>query len=252
MSNRFKQNWRSTFKTSKFAGQLLPSATKKQIMSTQVIVEKAVIKEVDFARIKQKAVKKFLSNLGLNKLVGFTKMRPECYNPAFDSSYHVHHKIFLIRSNIDRVWNEYKTIHPKDAWNGAMVSFGLQYSTKKNSINYLNDPYAGMEKGQIIILNLRLFWGGFNIAVAHEVAEVNEEKRLIKLCYMRGGASEGSQWITLRETVEGFTEVSHQTFYKSSSNFRDKTLYPRLHTKAITEFHVNVKRQAEAIKKSES
>jgi len=221
-------------------------------MGNQVIVEQAVIKEVDFARIKQKAVKKFIANLGLDKLVGFTKMRPECYNPAFDSSYHVHHKLFLVRSNIDLVWDAYKTIHPRDAWNGAMVSFGLQYSTRKNSINYLNDPYAGMEKGQIIILNLRLLWGGFNIAVAHEVSEVNEEKRSIKLCYMRGGASEGSQWITLRATEEGFTEVSHQTFYKSSSNFRDTKLYPRLHTKAITEFHVNVKRRAEAMRGSVS
>ena len=175
-------------------------------------------------------------------------MRPECYNPALESTYHIHNKTFLIRSNIDCVWNAYKTIHPKEAWNGAMVSFGLQYSTKKNSINYINDDYAGMEKGQIIILNLRLLWGGFNIAVAHEVSEVNEQKRMIKLCYMRGGASEGSQMITMRETKEGFTEVLHKTFYKSNSNFRDTKLYPRLHTRAITEFHLNVKKKAEGIK----
>ena len=103
-----------------------------------------------------------------------------------------------------------------------------------------------MQKGQIIILNLNLFWGLLNIAVAHEVTEVNEQKRLIKLCYMKGGASEGSQWITLNETKEGYTEVSHQTLYKSKSNFRDTKLYPALHTKAITEFHLNVKRKAES------
>ena len=203
--------------------------------------------EVDFKKVQQKTVKKFIANFGLHKPTGFTEMRPECYDPARESSYHVHRKTFLIRNNVDSVWNAYTTIHPKEAWCGTMVSFGLQYSRKKNSINYLNDDYSGMEKGQIIILNLRFLWGSFNIAVAHEVSEVNEQNRTIKLCYMRGGASEGSQIITLRETKDGHTEVSHKTFYKSNSNFRDTRLYPRLHTKAITEFHLNVKRKAEAV-----
>ena len=204
--------------------------------------------EVDFEKVRQKTVKKFIATFGLGTPTGFTEMRPECYNPSMQSTYHVHTKTFLIRNNIDCVWNAYRTIHPKEAWNGAMVSFGLQYSRLKNCINYINDDYSGMEKGQIIILNLRLLWGGFNIAVAHEVSEVNEQKRLIKLCYMRGGASEGSQIITMQETKEGHTEVLHKTFYKSKSNFRDTRLYPRLHTKAITEFHLNVKKKAEGIK----
>jgi hypothetical protein len=204
--------------------------------------------EIDFEKVRQKTVKKFIANFGLNKLHGFTEMRPECYDPARENAYHVHRKTFLIKNNVESVWNAYKTIHPKEAWNGAMVSFGLQYSRRRNSVNYLNDEYSGMEKGQIIILNLRLLWGSFNIAVAHEVSEVNEQSRTIKLCYMQGGASTGSQIITLSETKEGFTEVFHKTFYKSKSNFRDTKLYPRLHTRAITEFHLNVKKKAEALK----
>ncbi|HEY5917711.1 MAG TPA: hypothetical protein VIU13_09935 [Chryseolinea sp.] len=213
----------------------------KQAMITPLL-------EVDYERVRQKTVKKFIADFCLTNPTGLTDMRPECYNPALESTYHVHRKTFLIRSGVDCVWNAYKTIHPKEAWTGAMVSFGVQYSRMKNIINYVNDDYAGMEKGQIIILNLRLLWGGLNIAVAHEVSEVNEQKKLIKLCYMRGGASEGSQIITMQETNEGFTEVLHKTFYKSKSNFRDTTLYPRLHTKAITEFHLNVKKKAEGIK----
>jgi len=210
-----------------------------------MIITSQVNKEVDFAKIKQKQVKKFMTDYGLNKLGGFKKMRLVCFDPAVKATYHKHRKTFLIKQDIESVWNAYKTIHPKEAWNGEMVSFGLQYSRRNNAINYLNDEYAGMEKGQIIILNLRLLWGALNIAVAHEVAEVNELERSIKLCYMEGGASEGSQWITLRATKEGFTRVSHQTLYKSRSNFRDTRLYPRLHTKAITEFHDNVKKKAE-------
>jgi hypothetical protein len=201
--------------------------------------------EVDFSKIEQKKVKKFMMDYGLNELSGFTKMKPVCYDPSAAATYKKHFQSFLIKQSVDKVWNTYTTIHPKEAWNGEMVSFGLQYSLKKNSINYLNEPYAGMEKGQIILLNLRIFGGLLHIAVAHEIAEVNEQERLIKLCYMEGGASEGSQWITLHETPDGFTEVKHLTLYKSKSNFRDTKLYPRLHTKAITEFHVNVKRKAE-------
>ena len=40
----------------------------------------------------------------------------------------------------------------------------------------------------------------------------------------------------------GKTEVSHHTFYRSGSWFRDKFIYPYFHTKAINEFHGNVRR----------
>jgi hypothetical protein len=201
--------------------------------------------KVDLEKIKQKRVRQFITNNGLIQVSGFSKLQPVCYKPEDAASYRKHFQSFLIKKNIESVWNTYTTIHPKEAWNGEMVSFGLQYSQKNSTVNYLNEPYAGMEKGQIIILNLRILWGILTIAVAHEIADVNKSEWLIKLCYMKGGASEGSQWITLKETPEGFTEVSHLTLYKSDSKFRDTKLYPRLHTKAISEFHRNVKRVAE-------
>ena len=204
--------------------------------------------EVDLEQIQYPKVREFLKANGLRNPSDFTNLHPVCYDPAAADSYHSHHEEFLIRQPVDVVWKIYKTIPPVEAWNGDMVSFGLLYGRGNNNLSYLHDSYDGMEKGQIIILNLRLFWGLLNIAVAHEVAEVNEEKRMIKLCYMAGGASEGSQWITLKETSDGFTLVDHQTFYKSKSMFRDKQLYPGLHTKAIAEFHHNVKRKAESSK----
>lgn len=202
--------------------------------------------EIDFNRISHKKVRKFVLDYGLTTVGGFSKMTPLCYKSAEKESYREHHKTFVIRESVDFVWDTYVRIHPKDAWNGEMVSFGLQYSQRDQTINYLNDDYPGMQEGQILILNLTIFWGMLNIAVAHQVAEVDEKKHLIKLCYMKGGASEGSQWITLKATEEGFTEVSHLTLYKSKSDFRDTRLYPALHTKAISEFHLNVKKRAES------
>lgn len=200
---------------------------------------------IDLGRIRQKKVKKFISAYGLHTTSGFTKMQPAGYDAKHQSTYRKHHKKFLIRQNIDVVWESYKTIHPNEAWKGNMVSFGLQYCTNKNKLQYLQDEYNGMEAGQIVILNLRLLWGALNIAVAHKIVEVNDLEKTIKLSYMMGGASEGSQWISMRATSEGFTEVSHDTYYKSKSAFRDKRLYPGLHTKAISEFHRSVKLKAE-------
>lgn len=204
--------------------------------------------EVDFEKIKQKKVKKFMSKHGLNTVAGFARFRAACYEADHDATYKKHTHSFIIENHIETVWHTYANIHPKEAWNGEMVSFGVQYSQKDNSINYLDDAYAGMEEGQIIILNLKLILGFLNIAVAHRVTEIDEQNRMIKLCYMESGASEGSQWINLHETPEGFTKVSHLTLYKSKSHFRDTKLYPRLHTKAISEFHLNVKKKAELVK----
>ncbi|HTF17571.1 MAG TPA: hypothetical protein VK658_05830 [Chryseolinea sp.] len=200
---------------------------------------------IDLGKIRQKKVRKFISNYGLHSTSGFTRMQAAGCSASDASSYHQHHKKFIVRQRPDLVWDAYMKIHPRDAWTGDMVSFGVQYCTRRNCVNYFQDECTGIEEGQIIILNLRLLWGALNIAVAHQIAEVNHSEMMFKLCYMVGGASAGSQWITLKPTAEGFTEVHHDTLYKSNSNFRDTKLYPLLHTKAITEFHASVKRKAE-------
>jgi hypothetical protein len=202
---------------------------------------------IDLEKIKQKKVRKFLRDKGITTTAQFPILTPVCTDTSRLATYHQHAKTFLIRRRLAEVWETYKTISPEEAWRGEMVSFGLQYNRAKDKVTYMHDAYEGMEKGQVIILNLRLFGGLFNLAVAHEVMEVNDEEHTLKLCYMKGGASEGSQHISLTETAEGFTEVFHLTYYKSGSNFRDTRIYPPLHTKAISEFHNKVKRKAESL-----
>lgn len=200
--------------------------------------------DIELKKIRPKKVKKYLVKYGLINRDQFANLKPLCYNEALENTYRKHLQTFIIKRDIDTVWNTYATIHPNEAWNGDMISFGVQYSRRGHNFQYINDPYSGMEKGQVLVLNLKLLWGMLNIAVAHEVAEIDAAKRTIKLCYMPGGASEGSQWITLNETKEGFTEIVHLTYYKSKSNFRDTRLYPKLHTKAISEFHDSVRKKA--------
>jgi hypothetical protein len=124
-----------------------------------------------------------------------------------------------------------------------MVRFGLQYSRNQNTFSYPdNTQYKGIEAGQILILNLRLLNGLFNLAVGHEIKEVNDVQHFIRICYLENGASRGSQFIRLSVTDNG-TQVTHETFYKSNSWIRDKIFYPSLHEKAISEFHGTVKRK---------
>lgn len=195
---------------------------------------------IDLNKVRQPKVKKFIQTNQLNSPEGFDLFSPVCFIQEEESTYRKHHRTFTVPLPIEQVWKAYITIHPRDAWHGTMVSFGLQFSRRKRTVSYLNDPYSELERGQIIILNLNILAGILNIAVAHEVAEVNHNEKLIKLCYMAGGASVGSQWIRFNETQEGQTEISHLTLYKSNSRFRDTILYPALHTKAISEFHHSV------------
>jgi hypothetical protein len=121
------------------------------------------------------------------------------------------------------------------------------YSRKKNQLSFNDDAYHGIEPGQLIFLNLNLFGNVAHLAVGHEVVDVLDDLKHIKICYVQNGASVGTQLIQVKKISEIETEVLHETWYTSGSWFRDKILYPMFHTKAITEFHTNVKRKAEQL-----
>jgi hypothetical protein len=205
-----------------------------------------VTNTIDFDRIKQPKVKKLLR---ANKLTAFDdlkRLQSLCFNPNDGHSYRKHIKTFIFHSGIDSVWNGYKTISPQESRKGSMVSFGLMYSRSRNEVTYIDDPYNGIEAGQIIFLNLNLFAGIVHLAVGHEITGVDDTNKTISICYLQNGASTGTQLFYLREKGENETEVVHETWYRSGSFFRDTMLYPGFHEKGITEFHENVKRHVEA------
>ncbi len=197
---------------------------------------------IDLNRIKSKKVKEFLIDNRLTEHINLKNYRSVGYNIDQADTYSRHFKTFVVKENIEDVWNTYKNIHPSEAWNGNMVSYGMGYCRRQDKVSYLEDIYTGMEAGQIIFLNLNIF-GITNLAVAHEIKEVNEPEKFFKLSYMSHGKAEGSQWIRLVSTPEGHTEVQHETLYKSDSAFRDKHIYPMFHTKAISEFHSSVNKK---------
>ncbi|MES2777660.1 MAG: hypothetical protein V4722_26010 [Bacteroidota bacterium] len=199
-------------------------------------------KQVNPARIRQKKIREFIEEHRLYQLKDFAQLQSFSRADPAIATFHHHTKTFLVKKDIETVWQAYKTLHPKDAWGNGMLSFGLQYSKRKNALSYVDDAYDGAEVGQIVLINLALLGGLVNIAVGHEITAVNEAEKYLETCYLTHGKSAGSQQIRLQSTPEGFTEITHHTIYKSDSPFRDKMLYPFLHTLAITTFHRNIKR----------
>jgi hypothetical protein len=203
--------------------------------------------QIDFSKIKQAQVKALLQKNNLFSLNDLSRLRSLCYNPSDGQHYYKHVKSFVVCASIIDVWNTYKTISPEETRNESMVSFGLMYSRKQNKIMYPGDSYTGIEAGQIIFLNLNLLGSFIQLAVGHEVTDVNEIEKTIKICYLQNGASTGTQLIQVKESKQNQTEVVHETWYRSGSVFRDKMLYPGFHEKGLTEFHENVKRKAEGL-----
>ncbi|PZX60186.1 hypothetical protein LV84_00456 [Algoriphagus ratkowskyi] len=171
----------------------------------------------------------------------FSQLKSLCYK-SNDSSYHEHLETYIYEENFDTVWDAYYFISPEKAWSGKMLHFHRQYCRQSGEEVFPGQSYtAGLDQGQVIILNLHVFAGLIKLQVGHEIVEINKDKKMIKICYLENSKSEGSQYILFKTLPNGSTEVEHKTYYKSGSIFRDKFIYPYFHTKAINEFHGNVR-----------
>ena len=196
--------------------------------------------------VRQKTIREYVRNKGLFVSSDFDKLKTTCYRPSEIETYHVHSKTFRIEADLEHVWSTYLSISPEDTWRCRTVSFGFMYCKKSKTISYAQDAYGGLREGQILFLNVGLFWGLVNIAVAHQITRIDQREKYIEFSYIEGGETEGSQRLTFTKAPDGLTEIEHKTTYrgKTKSPFREKTLYPILHEKVISVFHSNVKEKA--------
>ncbi|MFY0600447.1 MAG: hypothetical protein JXR03_12315 [Cyclobacteriaceae bacterium] len=163
----------------------------------------------------------------------------QCYIKSKEP-YLRHFKEYVINAGIDETWDTYVHLHPSKLWQSNMISFGMMYSRKDDSILYRDSEYQKLEEGQIYFINLKIIGSILQIPVMHEMNVVDHSEKIIQSCYLKGGKSEGSQWIRLTPIGENKTLASHETLYKGDSKIRDKYLYPYFHTRAINQFHSNI------------
>lgn len=195
--------------------------------------------EIDFKKIKSNKVKKLLQKNSIYKKSDFNELKEVCAE-IDDPSFSRQVVTYLIPRSPEEVWGAYQNLSPSKSWAGRRASFGVLFNCENTPLVYNDGLNCVMTAGQVFLVQLNLFKGYLKLAVANKVMEVNEEKKEFKICYISSGASEGSQYIRVTRTPEGYSKVEHESFFKSKSRFRDKHLYPKIHEKIISEYHANV------------
>lgn len=198
-----------------------------------------LVSEIDFSRVPQDSIKRFLLSNDLTKVEGLTA---QCYIKN-NGHYLRHYREYIIDTSIDEAWDTYTHLHPSELWGSDMISFGMMYSRSDDSIVYPDSEYNRLNEGQIYFINLKIIGSLLQIPVMHEMNVIDDTKKIIQSCYLKGGKSEGSQWIRLSQIDENTTLAAHETFYRGDSKIRDKYFYPYFHTRAINQFHHNVQKE---------
>jgi hypothetical protein len=200
------------------------------------------MKDIDFNKIKHKEVKKLIEAQKKNGVSTFEDLR-ETYFPGEDLSKHkIHIKEFFVEGPVESVWEHYLVADPSEVWNGNMISFGLMVSEKSNEIVYPDEKCSAAEVGQVFYVCLNIIGSFLKIAVTHKIIGIDHENKIMTLSYVEGGETVGKQDIQLSKTESGNTKITHKTFFIGQPGFREKWLYPYFHTKAINEFHANMRK----------
>jgi hypothetical protein len=205
-----------------------------------LIVPKIDATLINHKRIDSKKTIGYLVKNKLNNISDLGKILPICYLEGTNHGFYLHRKDYYFEENIEKVWNTYINIPPKLCWSGRCLRFSFSYDNENHQISYKDDHYDGLKANQLIFIEISILFGLIKLAVTHQINKVSKEDNLIKLCYVEGGKSSGSQMIHFEKSGSG-TLVKHETYYKSDSKFRDKKLYPWIHEHIINHFHRNVK-----------
>lgn len=198
--------------------------------------------DIEMGKIPQRKVRAYIGEQIDNSKVFFSDVEPSCRNNSNLNTYNKVEHIFHVDADIQTVWQAYKNSSMAEAWTSKNVSFGVLFQKWSDMVLYTSDiEYkAGVDTGQVFLLNLRIFKGIFNLAVGMEIVEVDSVKNEIQFSYLKGGKSEGSQTIKFLEQSDGTTQIIHSSAFQSSSHFRDRRIYPFFHQRLIIEFHENI------------
>jgi hypothetical protein len=196
---------------------------------------------IEYEKINSIKTLAYLNKHNLKTFEDLSKIVPLCYSEPESKDFNFHVKDYYFSENIEKVWQTYLNIHPNKSWMGRRIAFSFLYDNNQKILNYGSEKYYGLAVNQLIFIEIRIFFGIIKLAVTHHVSKICNETKTIKICYVKGGKSAGSQILKFIESETG-TIVSHQTFYKSDSNFRDKKIYPFLHERIINHFHENVRK----------
>ena len=198
---------------------------------------------IDHNRLKSKKVRQFLQAFNLNSEADLGKLKSTSVKEG-ESGFYSHFGEFFIDAPLDVVWQHYTTCSPVKAWNNEHMNLLMLFDRKTENLFYPDaESFPKMEQDILIFINVHFIYGKVKVMVGHEVDFIDENERLIKTNYLENSKSTGSQYIRFYEAGPNRTRIAHDSYYSSNSWFRDRVLYPALHTITIAAFHNNLKKQ---------
>lgn len=180
------------------------------------------------------------------KVLGFLEnhdwdMKSFCEDITEDvSDFEYHVRYYIIDESPDELWKGYTDTNPLDMWQGPMANFAVMYDPSSDEVHTgFERPVPSIAADQIIFLYLNID-KFIRRSSAVQMSEINHEKRRIVLSYLKQNATHGKQEITLEPIGSGEgtkTLVRHQAWFRGTSKFFDKFLYPPFHARIIDEYH---------------
>ena len=195
---------------------------------------------VDSAKINLPKVTTYLQHQMENGIEFFKELKPSLKPGEPTENYHTVVREFLIKDNINEVWNTYIQTGLQEAWNTRKINYGFSYSRDADSLFYADDMHCQLVPGLIVFLNLKMLFGTKNMAMAFEVTRIDSVRKVLEFSYIEGNETEGNQQLIFESTAKGHTLITHLSNYKSRIKPRD-LLYPLVHAQIIGRFHRNMK-----------
>jgi hypothetical protein len=198
--------------------------------------------DVEFDKINENTVEKFLHRQIDNDIQTFSDVKPSLLPTSSTAGYFCHEREYVVKDSLDKVWSYYLHTNPGDAWNVGKMGFGMLFSKQENELVYPEDKVECLETGQLVYLNLNLLRIK-NIATAFEIITVDEENGVIEFSYVEDNTTHGKQQLNFIQTHGGYTKIVHRSYFKSQSVLRDHFLYPYFHTRLTNTYHRNMKKR---------
>lgn len=199
--------------------------------------------DVKYDEIPYRPVRKYIQKQQQASIFQFRDVKASCTSVNDFSEFSCYTKTYVIKERLSRVWETYQNTSPNESWKTRKSSVGLIYLRHSDEVCYQNDTCDGINLGQVIFVNLKLVKGLYRMATAFEVTRISEEEHVLEVSYIESGINHGKQTISMTETEDGYTQITHTSVIQSESHFRDKVLYPYFHYKLINVFHRQMKRR---------
>jgi|GEM_PF-3372488 len=202
--------------------------------------------DLDTSRVKQKSIRNFLKDQKEKGIITFGDFKPSVTTQTDTGKFDFNIHCFRLQQTPEVAWNAYLTAHPARIWQGKVVSCGFIYSPVSKSAIFAKNSYPGLEIGQLFFIEMRVLCGLVKFPVCFMVTKIDKNQHSITFSYVSSGASKGSQTIRLVNDETGGTKIIHSSIHQTENAFRDKTMYPIYHKKAIRKVHRNIKKLLES------